>query len=61
MDRDSVLFLERYCRWVAPLANSKHAQIIEGAETVLQSGETPLIESGEFLTFQLFLPNPGAA
>ena len=53
MGRDSVLFLERYRGWVAPLANSKQAQIIDGAETVLQSGETRLIESGEFLTFQL--------
>ncbi len=50
----SVLFLERYRDWLAPLANSKHARIIDGAETVLQSGEACLIESGEFLSAAVF-------
>src|SRR5256885_17103404 len=52
-------FLERYRGWLAPLANSKHAQIIDGAETVLQSSEACLSESGEFLTEGFFFPIPG--
>jgi hypothetical protein len=57
---DSALFLERYRGWLAPLANSKHLRIIDGAETVLQSGGACLIESGEFLTAAPFLPSLGA-
>jgi hypothetical protein len=47
------LFLERYRGWLTPLANSKDARIIVGAETVLQSGEFSHFESGKALNSTL--------